>query len=323
MSETNEATTFAVKQPRANRQMAERIAALEGQNKPEAEPTEEVTEQQPTEPEATEVSEEGKGKPKEGTKERDEGYWERRSSVLAGLLEQANSEAKEAKKKLNEKVKALEDQLVELSNQKNASKEYDLRQYVPESELEEMDQKELTTAIRIAVEEARKDAAESFKRELAPIREELEQSKQVNAQMQREAFMQKLRALSPNFEQLDKDPAFLEWLSEKDRFAGVDRLTLLRRAEAQNNAEGVAVFFNAFQEEHKPKARTKPTPQVDPVGEPAPSGQDVNAPAVRRSQIKDFYDLVRRGKIKPGTKQYTDMERKIDLATQHGTIVEG
>lgn len=322
MSEVKTATS-TMKLPHAVRQTAERIAEMERKAKEAKESEESTATAEPT-ASVEEASPAAEAKPVSVQKEHDEGYWERRASVIQGYLEKANRDIKEQKSAFEKRLEALEDQLVETANK--VPKVYDIRKYIGEKELEELDEKQLAAAVKIAVQATAEDLKLEVKRHVDPLKQELEHARADAEKSRYHAFLADVRREVPNLEVLDKDPEFITWLKQKAPFSKTDRLTLLRQAEAEQDAETVIEFFKAF-ESSKPAPAKKPElkPHVDPMSSPTPSStsSSTGAPIMKRSQITKFYEDVRRGRIKEGSKDYQDFERRYALASKHNTIVEG
>lgn len=310
----------SVKLPRAVRQQQERIAQIE-RERAAAENTEEVeVVTEPTVDTPPAPIESTPPKPVDVPKEETVDYWKSRFQVVDGLLKKQSGEWKAEKNELTQRLNAVEAQMARTARE---NQQFDIRKYVPESELEELDERQLAASVKAARAATRDDLEAELESRMAPIKQELEQTRETAQESQRNAFWDRVKSKVPNVEVINEDAGFLAWLQQKAPYQRVDRLTLLRRAEAELDAESVVEFFDEFLytlPKPAPKAEL-PSPQIDPVPSPAPRGSDGTV-VIRRSEIKKFYDDVRRGKIAEGSKAYENMERKIAEATRTGGILE-
>jgi hypothetical protein len=99
------------------------------------------------------------------------------------------------------------------------------------------------------------------KSQIAPVVEKLQnQNKELQARVQqasqtmqsgaREQLLSQLRAQVPDFEKLNDDKDFLDWLDRNDLYSGNSRRNLLAQAYEANDTNRVIAFFTGYKQEH-------------------------------------------------------------------------
>lgn len=191
-------------------------------------------------------------------------------------------------------------------------------------------------------------AREAVQGELTELREENKRLKdavggvgQRQEMSERDRFWNQLGSKVENWQDLNRDPNFLEWLEQEDVYAGMPRKELLRRAYDQNDAERASRFFKGFLNETAAvsQATTQPTPQTAPSaaetkvdlatlaapGEGAPGSADnTNTSSGRmwtEAEISSFYESARKGEFKGRDDEYRRIESQIQTAMAEGRIL--
>lgn len=197
-------------------------------------------------------------------------------------------------------------------------------------------------AIRAATYVATKIVKEELAK-LAPVLDQVEQNvttvKKSSAQMAYDRFIDSLTAKVSDWESLNSDAGFLNWLNEVDELTGVARLALLRDAFSKYDATRVAKFFVAYKKEtgldsapattEAPAAPAAEQPSVaDPKKFVAPGkSRAATTPKVdsgnagkqwTRAEIAKLYDDKMKGKISP--KDFESLERDLFKAQREGRI---
>ena len=143
-----------------------------------------------------------------------------------------------------------------------------------------------------------------------------------------------------NWEQINREPAFLQWLSEHDVYAGVPRGELLNRAFAKNDADRVIRFFKGFLQENAavtaaPTPGTPPPVQAQPrvtmeslvtPGAGSSGSADTTSSQIqpwKESEIAAFYADARKGLFKGRDDAYVATEKSIQAAMSAGQILIG
>lgn len=104
--------------------------------------------------------------------------------------------------------------------------------------------------------------------EISTLKSQLTTVGNQTQQTHAEVFSSRLLELVPDWEAINGDKRWLEWLKEIDPFTGQQRQQQLNFAHAQLNAERVAKFFIAF------KDSIAPPPADDPDPEPTPGPEE-------------------------------------------------
>lgn len=133
----------------------------------------------------------------------------------------------------------------------------------------------------------------------------------------------------PDWEALNVDQRFMDWLAEVDPLSGYPRQEYLNRALASLDVGRTAVLFKTFKELNAtPPQPAKPQPskqlqrQVAPGTSRASTVASTN-PAERvwsLSEIDQFYNEVRRGDYKGNEAERVRIEAEIDHAVAEGRV---
>jgi hypothetical protein len=168
---------------------------------------------------------------------------------------------------------------------------------------------------------------------------QVEERGQASAEAQ---FFKDVASAVPDYQAINVNPQWLDWLQQVDPFSGHTRQALLNDARVNYDATRVAAMFNAF------KATLAPatvTPPADPatVTTPATPAQSPQGAALERQvsparssaqtanpegggqpkiwtqkEISDFYGLVARGRMSREDAQRTEAD--INLAVAQGRV---
>lgn len=145
-------------------------------------------------------------------------------------------------------------------------------------------------------------------------------------------FWSDLSRRVPNWQQLNNDDGFKDWLLEVDPLSGETRQKHLAAAQENLNVDRVVAFFEAYAPQSGEKAKTDGQPsrsaselekQIAP-GRSRSAGKPVDQSSKTYSpeQIRDFYSKVRAGKFRGREKERDRIERDIFAAQQDGRIVQ-
>jgi hypothetical protein len=164
---------------------------------------------------------------------------------------------------------------------------------------------------------------------------QVQQVAQQQAVSQEDRFWQALSTSVPNWQQINNDKEFHNWLLEVDPLTGAARQSHLELAQRNLNAPRVAAFFSTFAEQtgkYKSNADAQPnrSAQVSELErQVAPGKSRANNSAVSNKSektyspddIRKFFDDVRAGKYKGREAERNRFERDIFAAQQEGRIV--
>lgn len=132
--------------------------------------------------------------------------------------------------------------------------------------------------------------------------------------------------LNSNFDELNQDPAFLNFLRQYPENGTESRHAMLQRAEASRNLKAT---IDIFKEYLGNISQAKPEPQPPPNIQPASQspGTDINPPEQQntqvwsRTEISAFYNDLNNGKFKGREDEAKAYEQDIYLAQKQGRIV--
>lgn len=164
---------------------------------------------------------------------------------------------------------------------------------------------------------------------------QMQQVAQQQAVSQEDRFWQTLASAVPNWQQINNDKTFHEWLLEIDPLTGTSRQSHLELAQRNLNASRVAAFFSTFSDQtgkYKPNANAQPnrSAQATELEKQVAPGKSRTNNSVNSNKsektyspddIRKFFDDVRAGKYKGREAERNRVERDIFSAQQDGRIV--
>jgi len=260
----------------------------------------------------------------------DEETWQRRYSTLQGMF---NAEVP----RLNAQVKELQQQLqAVLAQQQSAPKQVEQpasKKLVTEQDVEAYGG-ELIDLMRRQASEVFQAERTQFQQDLAALQaENAELRKQLTgvAEKQgvtdRRAYFVELSKLVPDYETINVDQAFMDWLAEVDPVSGLTRQTFLNSAFEHVDPVRTASVFNAWKQvagkvqQPKQQAAQELQRQVAPGTSRAstPTTQPTGAEKIwSMAEIERFYVDVSKGKY--ARDEATRIEAEIDAAVAAGRL---
>jgi hypothetical protein len=151
-------------------------------------------------------------------------------------------------------------------------------------------------------------------------RAEAEARKVKNERAQSDAeFLKKLGDMVPDLQKIDRDPAFIKWMSGPDSISGFPRARLFKTAQQAGDVARVAEFFLEYAKLTAPKKDEKMEKKLTPSNQAvAPKTPKTNKRrTITMKQIDRFYDDVARGRYKHRPKEQQKMESLIDRALRN------
>lgn len=214
--------------------------------------------------------------------------WEHRFKVLQGKYNAEVPRFAHENKDLKSRLQSLEEQLDEMKNAKPPEL------LVKPEEIEQYGEGLIDVARRVAREElASKDAM------IAKLKSEIDSVKSVQSHVVQDSFFRSLTEMVPDWEALNADTNFLNWLDGVDDLTGETRQALLGRAEQARDPVRAAKFFNTYKKMSQTwaaKSAASLEQQIIP-----PTNQSPSTPQAKkiwtRAEITDFYNRVRRGSV--------------------------
>jgi hypothetical protein len=257
--------------------------------------------------------------PKQKSPEELAKYWEHRFNTLRGIADAERNKLSQELKAREEKLDALQTQIVNI--EKSIPRQYDLRKYLSEEELENVDVHQLQTAIRLATDSSTEEFEKVLNSRVAPIEAELKKTKENAEKLKSDAFWDTLESVVPDWEPINGSPAFHNWLGFEDEVTGVSRQNALQAAQQALNVRRVIAIFNAFKKEDGNTRKLERKVVPSGVSSQAPTGND-GIVALSSKHIREFYEDVRRGKYAGRQKEMLEFERKIKAAYDNNRVVD-
>jgi hypothetical protein len=142
-------------------------------------------------------------------------------------------------------------------------------------------------------------------------------ARETRARLDREVAM-----AVPNYPEIDNDPRWHQWLRGIDPHTGLVRQELLNDAIAAGSATRVVAFFRGFLRE---VGQTSAAPVFDwgPGQVLERTRARPQGPVYTREQVKQFYELHRKGKFAGREDEWNRLEWEIIRAGAEGRILGG
>lgn len=264
------------------------------------------------------------------TETKDLAYWRKEAGDYKQRFSVSKAKYDDNIRKLKDENLLLQQDRVELKKELNQ-----LRQSVAANTPSKIDQafnKEtedvLGSNTADAIKQTLKDQQaliDSLKSDLANAQLEKE-SKNIQDQRVSEynSFLGDLIKLVPDYEAMNADEKFLDWLDAPNSIGKI-RFDLLRKAEASRDVERVAQFFMDYKAQKSTKTQDSINKRMVPEGKGSEDipDSDPNKKLWKKSEIDEFYRQVTKGEWKGRYKERKLKEDEIDQAYLSGRIVEG
>lgn len=167
------------------------------------------------------------------------------------------------------------------------------------------------------------EQAVKFEQRLARVEDALQGTTQTVAMTAEQTFFDRLAKQVPEWEQVNVDESFLDWLREIDPVYGLPRQAALADAQRKLDADRAAAVFKAFLATTAPAA-PKPNAvekQVSPKASASSAPPAPNAkPILSAKEVNDFYNDVARGRYKGREAEAKRIEQTINAAMAEGRI---
>lgn len=164
------------------------------------------------------------------------------------------------------------------------------------------------------------DLINQLTQKISTLESKLNQTEQATTQTTESMRFRELNAeLSKqgiDFEQVNNDPMFHDWLKEVDIASGQDRNTLLNNAFKQGDINRTAYFFTAFKAQEGSNFNNNPLSSHVDVTSRAPSDAAGDDNVWTKAQMDKLYADRRAGKLTDA--EFNEWERKLFSAMQEG-----
>ena len=237
--------------------------------------------------------------------------WEQRYRSLTGKYNAEVPRLAAANRELTAKLQSIEQEIESLRTAKQTPRE----SLVKKEEVEEFGEP-LVDLIRRAAREEMSDKDSVIE----SLKAKLDRFEASNVRTIEVDFYERLASSVPDWEEMNKDRGFLDWLAEYDELTGKQRQDSLDDAVSMKDASRAARFFNKWKDMSQKKAATA-TRSLESQVVPATGTVSTPPPGKKiwtRTEISDFYGKARRGEI--SDKQMVAIEADIHAAQLENRI---
>ena len=265
--------------------------------------------------------------------------WEAKWRTLNGKYKAEVPRLHRQVKQLQGEITGLRDLLANLDSLKKEPEKPAPEQTVSQENLLKPDEIEdygadLIDVMRRAGQEGVNPVIQSLRNEIDVLKRQLGGVSQTVAMSSRDKVFNLLSSKIPNWEELNNDPGFLEWLDQIDPYSGISRQQMLSNAFEKNDGLRVVTFFQGYLNENdamqtaQPAAAPQRTPQKkldDLVAPGRPKAPVAAAQEGKRTwtqaQIAAFYRDVTDGKYRNNPDKKRALEQDIIAAPLEGRLV--
>ena len=170
------------------------------------------------------------------------------------------------------------------------------------------------------VDFAQRAAAQALTPHLQHLDQQNAELHQRLARTSRLALDQSVEQAVPNYRDIDRDPAWHDWLRSSDPLSSQPRQFLLNDAIAQGDAPRVIAFFKGFE---RASQAAPPAPQHRAAASRASTRPSPSGTIYTRAQISKLYDQHRRGAYVGREAEWDRLEFDIIRAGAEGRIAGG
>lgn len=215
--------------------------------------------------------------------------FEQRFKSLQGRFEKERKE----KRDLQERISSLENMIstMQAARPPQPVEDDDIEPLVTKEERDEFGEDLMEVIGKRAREVVAKELSE-LRRENQQLKDQISGIVTVQAKTTQQSLYQKLTAEVPDWRDINRDQAFLEWLDNNDPYAGRSRREMLQEAFSRQDANRVVNFFKGYKTEvvgTPPNAQngSVTAPPAQPGSEGRPTLEQFAAPGKARSAPQD------------------------------------
>ena len=262
----------------------------------------------------------------------DSAKWEQRYNTLAGKY---NAEVPRLSSEIKDLKGSLEAAIAKLEAKAEAPPEVERKvEKLLTAQDSENFGEDMVDFVKRAAADIVSDREREMTKEIAKLKEQnakLKSEVSTVAEVQTKAagdqMLVELERLVPDWQQLNVDQNFLDWLSAKDQLSGYTRHQLLQMAEQAKDVGQIANVFLAYKQTlpveaprpKKPDVQAHVTPGKSKSSSSGSKSEDATK-VWTGAEIDQFYTSVRAGKYKTKPEDARKVEAQIDLAVQQGRI---
>jgi hypothetical protein len=264
----------------------------------------------------------------------DDQSWEHRYKSMKGRFDRSQSQIQQ----LSEQIQSLQSVISNLETSQtrtNPSENLVQERFITPEEENDYGAEFLSVVGKKAKEELM-PIVRQYEAKMANLEQQLKGVGGIVQQDARQKMITTLTERIPDWEVLNKDKNFIDWLQLPDIYSGANRHKLLMEAYERNDTPRVAAFFQGFLAE---EAATRPAnadievpqgaiaPKVDPMTLAAPgraksaaAAAPAEKPFFTSAQITRFYADVNSGKFRGREADKAKLEAQIFDAQREGRI---
>lgn len=229
-------------------------------------------------------------------RETDFRYWKQRFQVTEGMWKRDKERFAGERQQLVAENEALRARVRELESSGTVSNEdINLEEFFTAEEVERLGEDQARIQARAIKAQATRIARELMDKELAPIRKQSQQEAEREQERARETFLTELTRLAPNWQAVNADARWIEWLSLEDPDTGLWRQAVLDTHQANGRADRVAAMIEQWEKEIAAPAAVPNEPNVVPQGRSGSGGEQPSSGVTSvkgppsTAEIRDFY----------------------------------
>lgn len=232
--------------------------------------------------------------------------------------------------RLHSQVKELTARMEHLQRDAEVKKPEAKPTYVPEQLVTDEDVQAFGEDLIEVQRKVAREVAGEFRRDLDSLKAENEELRKqlttTGTQVSEASFEQRLHRLVPNFQEVNADPKWIEWLDEVDPLIRAPRKVVAQEAFNRADAEGVKYYVDLFLKSAGPVAtnskaaelerQIQPNRSAAATSQPSPKGRNFTNADIEK-MFQKAADLSGRGRIEEALK----LEAEIDAAYMEGRVV--
>ena len=207
--------------------------------------------------------------------------------------------------RLASELRSLKEELTTLRSENESLKsvpveqQTESKQLITDSDREQYGDELLDVMKRVSQEVMSKSVAPS--QNVAKLEKDVTTTQQELLAMKEQRFRNELISYCPNWETINTDKGFLDWLGELDDLTGQTRQSMLEDAHQSYDSWRVANFFNKYLEGQTQAEPSSNKPSLETQVTPKPSGKS-KSPSGKTyyttQEVAKFYADCRSGKYK-------------------------
>jgi hypothetical protein len=185
-----------------------------------------------------------------------------------------------------------------------------------------------------AVDIVKRTSQKAVEASVAPLKEKLRQLEaekeaerlrkiELREKQEYNYFLKDLEKIVPDYEVIDHNPKFLEFMDEIDPSTGDKRMDTFKSAESYRDADRVADFFLEFKRTLPRSKRERLEENITPTGTSGAGDVISNVKpeeGFTATEVEKFFNDVTRGVYRNRKKEANDIENRITKAYMEGRI---